>query len=108
MMYRRLRLPRWIQITQAVFMVYVRILFVICTHHFAKGREKLIKQTGSAIYLNYNVTAQHNKASFVSRYIAHIGSSHYRNPALCRVPGSLPCAFYRAHGKEHLYHVHTR
>ena len=75
MMYRRLRLPRWIQITQAVFMVYVRILFVICTRYFAKGRDKLIKQTGSAIYSNYNVTAQHNKASFVSRYIAQIGSS---------------------------------
>jgi hypothetical protein len=25
---------------------------------------------------------------------------HYRNPALCRVPESLPSAFYRALGKE--------
>jgi hypothetical protein len=25
---------------------------------------------------------------------------HYRNPALCRVPVSLPSAFYRALGKD--------
>jgi hypothetical protein len=35
-------------------------------------------------------------------------SIHYRNPGLCRVPGSLPSAFYRALGKEHFAESRTR
>uniref|UniRef100_A0A0A9H7M4 Uncharacterized protein n=1 Tax=Arundo donax TaxID=35708 RepID=A0A0A9H7M4_ARUDO len=34
-----------------------------------------MQQTSSMTHSNYNVTAQHNKASFVYRYIAHMGSS---------------------------------
>jgi hypothetical protein len=33
---------------------------------------------------------------------------HYRNPALCRVPASLPSAFYRALGKEDFAESRTR
>jgi hypothetical protein len=33
---------------------------------------------------------------------------HYRNPSLCRVPGSLPSAFYRALGKEDFAESRTR
>jgi hypothetical protein len=34
--------------------------------------------------------------------------THYRNPGLCRVPGSLPSAFYRALGKEDFAESRTR
>ena len=34
--------------------------------------------------------------------------NHYRNLALCRVPGSLLCEFYRAHSKESFCHVSTQ
>jgi hypothetical protein len=33
---------------------------------------------------------------------------HYPNPSLCRVPGSLPSAFYRALGKEDFAESRTR
>jgi hypothetical protein len=33
---------------------------------------------------------------------------HYRNPGLCRVPGSLPSAFYRALDKEYFAESRTR
>jgi hypothetical protein len=35
-------------------------------------------------------------------------SYHYRNLGLCRVPGSLPSAFYRALGKEDFAESRTR
>jgi hypothetical protein len=34
--------------------------------------------------------------------------SHYQNPALCRVLGALPSAFYRAFGKEVFVECRTR
>ena len=33
---------------------------------------------------------------------------HYGKTRICRVSDSLPCAFYRTHGKEALDRVHTR
>ena len=33
---------------------------------------------------------------------------HYWKPALCYMPSSLSCAFYRAHDKEPLCRVYTR
>ena len=78
---------------------------VVLLHYTGRGK----KITGQRCSLGRVIFKYYQNIVEIKNPVEQIVAvTHYRKTLIRRVPESLPCVFYRAHGKERICRVSTR